>query len=274
MDSLINRLESPWDFVETGKAYWIGYTDDMFSIAQYKTRAIKPLINLINKTDSFKTQIGALFTIHLIGIDSRFAGRFKEKFIDTLARNALISFLNNPKLRQMVLLLIMRDPWPTDIPYLMDCLSNGENESSNILSALQRYNFDSKPLGQKIPDNILTKEIKIITNEPFSRQPIHDMIALKKELENIVIIDSEILMSKEWNIGEQSLNINSVQSEQQSVGTVIEFLTDSVFSYTYFGNRYFYIYQDGIITIFGPKKAKEIWLNWWKEKKDKNINGS
>ena len=45
---LIKRLEKPWKFVETFKAYWIGYTDDMYSIAAYKDNAIKPLTDLID----------------------------------------------------------------------------------------------------------------------------------------------------------------------------------------------------------------------------------
>lgn len=268
LDSLIKRLDSSWKFVETGKAYWIGYTDDMYSIAQYKEIAIKPLINLINKTDSFETQIAGLYTIHLIGIDCKIAGRFIEQFIDTMARNTLITFLNDPKLSSTVLKLLMRDPWPTDIPYLIDCLSYAENDYLNILSALNRYNLDNKPFGQPIPEEILVKEIMISTNEPFTRQPIHDIIALQKEMGNKVKIDDEILKSKEWEIGEQLLNTNIVQTEKHKVGTILEFLSNSVFSYIDFDNRFFYTYLDGKITIYGPTKAREIWLKWWTENKN------
>lgn len=274
LDSLINRLKLPWNFVETGKGYWIGYTDDMFSIAHHKDKAINPLINLIDNTDTLKTKIGALYTLHLIGIDSKIAGRLNEEFNDTLARQALISYLNDNELHQTVLLLLMRDPWPSDIPYFMDYLSIPENEYIMILSALQRYEFDNKPFGQKLSDDVYSMEINIKTNSPHSHNPILYLIALQKKLDGRIFIDNEVVNSKEWMKGEQSLKTADVRTEKQYLGVIIEYLTNTLSSYISFDNRYFYIFKDEIITIYGPEKAREIWLDWWNENNVKNINGS
>ena len=52
ISELINRLNSIWQFLETGKLYWIGYTEDMFSIAARKDAAIQPLLNFIDTSQN------------------------------------------------------------------------------------------------------------------------------------------------------------------------------------------------------------------------------
>jgi hypothetical protein len=200
LNKLIKRLNKPWDWVETGAGYWIGYTDDMFSIAFYKEKAIKPLILFITNTDSLKGKIGGIFTLHLIGINSHVAGRQYEEFKDTLARNALFSFIDNPELHKYVLFLLRRDPWAMDIPYIIHYLSIPDRDYLYALSALRRYQpfYDFLPLWQPIPDSILSKELDIYQESDGYNQKISEMIALKNALKGRVIIDKEILQSKEW----------------------------------------------------------------------------
>jgi hypothetical protein len=269
---LIPRLEKSWDFVETGKAYWIGYTDDMYQIASYRDKAIRPLVKFINSTDSLRGKIGGLYTLHLIGIESTIAGRFIEEFKDTLARKAILSFINNKDLHSRVIYLLMRDPWNLDIPSVMNYLSQPGKEYSFILSALARYKITDSPFGQLIPDTILSKDVKVATNQLYSRQPIHDMVALKKVLGDSLLIDNEILKSKEWLDGLKLLKSNSVKFEYQKLSTLIEFLTNSDFSYSSFENRFFYQYKEGRIFIYGPDKAREIWLNWWSKQITKYVS--
>jgi hypothetical protein len=90
--TLINKLDSNWEFVETGKMYWIGYTDDMYSIAAYKDSAIEPLVEHFQSTKSENGKYGAICTLHLIGIESSIAGRFIEKFKNKNAREALFGW--------------------------------------------------------------------------------------------------------------------------------------------------------------------------------------
>jgi len=75
----------------TGKAYWIGYTDDMYSIAAHNDAAIPPLLELIEQTKNPKAAYGAVLTIHLIGIERTVKGRFYEEFKNKKARAALLS---------------------------------------------------------------------------------------------------------------------------------------------------------------------------------------
>jgi len=267
LKDLILRFEKPWEFVDTGKGYWIGYTKDMYSIANQNHKAINPLVNFIKSTPSLKAKIGGLYTLHLIGIQSHVAGRFLEKFKDTLARKALISFIKDKKLHRTVMGLLKRDPWPMDIPYLIDYLSKPDNNYIYVLSALQRYKIKDHPFGQKIPDSILFKTVRIVTNKPYTRQPI-DMFYLHNTLKDKVIIDKEITNSREWKKELKMNKIGKTQTDEQSVASILESLSNSDFAYCeYDDNRFFYTYENNKITIYGANKAREIWINWWKNKR-------
>lgn len=270
LNELVKRLELPWEFLETGKHYWIGYTKDMFSIARYKDKAILPLTNLIDNSDCLRARVGALYTLHLIGIDSHIVGRFKESFIDTLARNSIIVYLNDIQLHETVLKLLMRDPWSADIPHLMKYLSNPTKEYIGLLSALQRYSPENNPFGQKLPDEISNKTIEVRTNGNYEDFLFLSLISLQSYLGNKVYIDDEILNTKEWKKMLRTIKSDTFQIQNLKVGTIIDFLTNSEFSYSSFVNRFFYIFEQGLIKIYGPIKARKIWLDWW-EKSQKSI---
>ena len=65
----------------------------MFSIASRGEIAIPTLMEFIKNTPSKKGKIGAIYTLHLIGIDRQIVGRFEEKFVKTEARSALLKLL-------------------------------------------------------------------------------------------------------------------------------------------------------------------------------------
>jgi hypothetical protein len=118
----------------------------MYSIAQYKTDAISYLSELTKKTKPIHTRLGALYTLHLIGISSKIAGRHKEEFVDTLARKEILLNLNDPDLHKTVVSLLMRDPWIIDIESFMNYLDTPNVDYTYVLSALKRYKFENKPV--------------------------------------------------------------------------------------------------------------------------------
>jgi hypothetical protein len=89
LDSLIGGLSKNWQFIETGKMYWIGYTEDMYSIAARGDIAIQPLIDVLQNSSNSYAKYGAIYCLHLIGINRTIVGRFTEKFVNTKARAAL-----------------------------------------------------------------------------------------------------------------------------------------------------------------------------------------
>ena len=92
LDSLIGRLSKNWQFIEAGKMYWIGYTEDMYSIAARGDSAIQSLINVLQSSSNSYAKYGAIYCLHLIGINSTIEGRFYEKFVSPKARTALLQF--------------------------------------------------------------------------------------------------------------------------------------------------------------------------------------
>jgi hypothetical protein len=268
LNKLISRLEKPWEFNATGKAYWIGYTNDMYLIAKYKDSAIGLLVDFINKSTNTDAKIGGLYTVHLIGIKSKIAGRFFEKFEDTIARNAIIQYINNDKLHETVIELLMRDPWVSDIPIFINYLSEPNHNYSAILSAMQRYEVKNRPFGQQLNDTLYRKKILIKSIKSYSRNPYYDMIALKKSFRANIYIDTAISNSKEWITSIENINNDLIKTEYQSSGTLLSFLTNSVFSYYRFANNFFYCFEKNKLSIYGPIQARDIWLQWWKENKN------
>ena len=154
---LINKLDSNWEFVETGKAYWIGYTNDMYSIASHSDSAITPLIDHFKSTKSKSGKLGAIYCLHLIGINSKIVGRFTEKFENKKARDALVTLAKNKEYTGIIVSLLGRNPWESDLPVLIELLKEN-NSSMELINALFRYTAipyheNDLPFRQTISEN-------------------------------------------------------------------------------------------------------------------------
>lgn len=263
LNFLIERLKFPLKFVETGKAYWIGYLNLMYSIAYHKEEAIRPLIDFIRRVNSIEAKENAIYTLHLIGIESMISGRYTEEFKNAKARIALLEFLNDNDLHQTVVSLLMRDPWRMDIAYYMDYLGAPHNDYSKVLHALNRfYLLKDGPICQQIPAYF--RKITIKVKEPKSGAFPHlpEFIALKKALGKNVGIDSDLIRSRVWLDCVEKINQGEVSDYTIIVSAVLFHL---VGSYERFDSRYFYsIDKKGKISIYGPLGARRACLNWWK----------
>lgn len=185
LNKLIDKLNDNWQFLETGKAYWIGYTDDMFSIASRGDSAIPALLDFFAKTRNKKGKIGVLFTLHLIGIDRTIVGRFSEEFKNTAARSALLNLLPDSAFTYPIMELLMRDPWKSDIPYLFQILQREENEETcwPIINSLNRYNITDLPVTSYLPDSLLNLSVMLyVENEKTPERDINFNAQIKKAL--------------------------------------------------------------------------------------------
>jgi len=168
LNKLIERLNGNWRFLETGKGYWIGYTEDMFSIASRGNLSIQALTDFFMSTQSKKGKIGAIYTLHLIGIDRQIVGRFHEKFVNPFARAALLKLLSQPEFTYPIMELLMRDPWKSDIPYLFEILKSKVNDEAcwPIINSLNRYKIFNLPISSNLEDSIKNLSIKLkVENE-------------------------------------------------------------------------------------------------------------
>jgi len=266
LNELIKRLEKPWQFVETGKAYWIGYTDDMYLIADYKNDAIRPLVNFIDTAKNIKAREGGLYTLHLIGIDEKVVGRFSENFVNKDARLALLQYLNDNSLHETVVYLLMRDPWLSDIPQLMEYLSKHTGDYSKLLSALQRYDFKGKPIGQNIDPDMVNKEVTVFYPDSQATTTINriaELVSYQKEFVSRFQIDNEIIQSSDWIKSNAELSKIKTKKTDEPFGFSFSFLIRDVFNFCDFQESFFYTFSNHKLTLYGPTKTRQIWLDWW-----------
>jgi len=261
LPELIKKLEKQWDFNETFKAYWIGYTDDMYSIAWYKDKAIERLTDFIDTSRSLHAREGALYTLHLIGINFRVVGRFDEDFENQNARNALLRYLDDKELNETVALLIKRDPWLSDIPKLMAYLSVENRDYSKVLTALQRYNIEGKPLEQNVTDDIFDNKVPVTDGNFSGLHSINMLISFQKAYAPYFTIDQEITETPEWQKAINAQTSEEPKGSTLSLSFVIE--SSSVFSYCDSRQSYDYIFKGHTIEVVGQKKARQTWLDWW-----------
>jgi len=186
LTTLINKLDSNWEFIETGKMYWIGYTDDMYSIAIYKDSAIEPLVEHFHSTKSEKGKYGVIYTLHLIGIESSIAGRFIEEFKNKNARQALLQLATDKKYTGVIVSLLARDPWKTDLPALVELLKR-DNHSIELVNAIFRYTTipykeNDVPFRQSIPQSIDT--FNVLMQDSLMVFQIGTLIKISKQEAN------------------------------------------------------------------------------------------
>lgn len=260
LPELINRLNTHWKLEMTGKAYWIGYTDDMFSIANHGNEAIPLLVTFIDTTHNVKAKEGALYTLHLIGINSTIKGRFLETFENKNARKALLKYIGDNELNTTVIYLLMRDPWLSDVPQLMAYLEQPNRDYSKTLTALRRYNIDAPPLNQTISGTTFQKKVRIRADD-YGIKPLHALVTFQKKFGKKFIIDNEITNSSEWSKSKEELA--SAKHSIKSTSVKDYFMSHGIFSYSLFSNLHDYTFDGDRVTVYGPSKARDIWLNWW-----------
>jgi len=256
---LIKKLAKPWEFTDTEKGYWIGYTDDMYSIARYKNKAIEKLTDFIDTSRSQRAREGALYTLHLIGINFRVVGRFIEDFENQNARNALLKYLDDNELNGTVVSLIKRDPWLSDIPKLMQYLSGTNGDYSKVLVALQRYEFDGKPLEQMITDSIFGKNVSVNDPDFTGLHSINMLISFQKALAPYFIVDKEITESPEWRKAANGPTSEGSVGNKLNFDFVIE--SSRIFSYCESEPSYDYTFKDHHVEVLGQKRpGKYGWI--------------
>ncbi len=260
LSELILRLEGDWIEKFTGKAYWIGYTDDMYSIAAYKEAAVDPLLDFIEKSTTEHARHGAFLTLHLIGIESKIAGRYYEEFTNKKAREALLSLLSLEQYQNEIIGLLIRDPWPSDIPYLFNVIKRNSPYGWKFIKALQRYDLKNAPVHQKIPQDIAVigiSQIKYATSEEYYK---HITDELSKAGGTRFIIETDLLNSEFWK---SNYHEGVIGGDFESI---LHHLTEC--GYIRFGDPIEYYVKNDRVCLCSIKTAKERWIEWYNKNKD------
>jgi hypothetical protein len=270
LNKLINRLNGDWHFLETGKGYWIGYTEDMFSIASRGDVAIQALTNFFINTQSKKGKIGAIYTLHLIGINREIVGRFYEKFINPAARKALLKLLYQPEFTYPIIELLMRDPWKSDVPFLFEILQSDANEEAcwPIVNALNRYKIDL-PITSNLSDSLRDLSIRLkVENEntlendfDFSGQIKEALKKFKSQYPDKINVEEKLFDDDLSKYYKTKLSSNlSISDFLSSLG--IE--RNNPFSYSDIGCKIQYLVDNGKLYFCTIETARQRLINWWK----------
>ncbi|GAA4048316.1 hypothetical protein GCM10022409_38420 [Hymenobacter glaciei] len=282
VDTLIHRLNGKWEFVETGKAYYIGYTDDMYSIAAHGETAIKPLMEFLKSSATPQGKYGVVYTLHLIGINSVVAGRFYEEFTSKKARQALLSLLNSSELSPAVIHLLMRDPWQSDVPNYFTLLAKPSDNSWILVNALKLQNLPGLPIQQErnIPKRISETvfpyprvihrtrlEEKVAAEESKLSSDDEQILGILQAIKSLnrpdIHVENALFHEKKfwgrWSTEFGCKNCIGVGGEVLSIATFLENIDESRIQY--------YLNAEGL-TICTSETARQLLVEWWNAQSD------
>ncbi len=282
LNELIARLEGEWDLAFSGKGYWIGYTDDMFSIANHKEAALAPLMRLLETTNSEHAKYGALFTIHLIGIERRIAGRFYEEFTSEEARNALLTLLYDESLQDHVMSLLVRDPWPSDLPDIMDAMQQCQSDCVFFVNGLFRYRLADIPFWQHLPASAEHIRVYFMADLQGAAPPLllgimseRKSIPSHEHVSNNIVISQATLEPNrrvwEWRYERPADEVLTLLDGRKIVSLLGDLLRipktlSSLVLYSllsFFPFQYFIEGEE--LFLCSPQGAKQRWLDWYTE---------
>jgi len=258
---LIKKLEKPWRLDETGKMYWIGYTDDMYSIAAHNQEAITPLLNLADTTKNIQAKYGVVYTLHLIGINRKIVGRFSENFIDKKARIALLSLLTDKDVGETVMELLLRDPWQSDVPNLFKNIYEAPS-AWYIVSALGHYNLTDYPLNGPVPENIQNLTYDLGNAKNLNEQLYNAIYSIKQSLTPLIDVDDQIFTYKSlWGNDQFGLDGIYYGSNKNTIAKLLHSITS--IEYGIVGSKINYFVKDNKLYLCSPEKSREVILKWW-----------
>jgi hypothetical protein len=276
---LISNLDNQWEFEETGKAYWIGYTELMYTIAHHKKKAIPLLLNHYANTNSRFGKEGVISTLHLIGIQSTIAGRFIEKFIDTSARKALLSLFLFNQDNEALATLLWRDPWQSDIVFYKENLSKIKFPPS-VNNLFARYNLPNAPINPVLPTSkydtvhfyYQSKDSTLFIGSLINNCDSQKLVKYENEKYDCCLGKYRCfdLNEKNYNFFENKLKSYSFFESEKS-NNYLENLLEKYcrnshrkdpFTYIHINNPLYYTTQDNKIIIVEPNIVTEFWMDF------------
>ncbi len=272
LNKLIFRLKVDNKLYETNKGYLIGFNDLMFSIAIHSTKAIQPLLNFIDTTESIDAKMGAIYTLYLIGIDCKVEWQYDD-CVNVHAREALLKLLaKEDGLQEEIMLLLIRDPRERDVPRLFNILDSLKSDCWPITNGLLRYDLKNIPVKQNIPDSlnsmriIIPEQMKSTQNELF----IEIFLKFAQKYRDFICVEDTLYHYDFYNLY-YGIDDNEVY---------IRYLTNNKLwvGHGMIGTNYNYYYSDGKIHFCSASTSKKRWLDWWDSQsiayKDSLANGN
>lgn len=264
-NALENLAANP-DGDETGKGYLIGYSSQMLSVGARGEAAIPFLLDFIKQATDPKVRHAGLLALHLVGIECVVSGRFSEDFKNRKAREAMWELMKIENLTDSVTGLLKRDPWPADVPAIMDALATVKDDCPRTLNALLRYPLAKRPvdLGGGSGMGVRFTIPKQYTDRDFVRLAIDGIKAnssIRVEVEDGVL----------EQISDSGLMGNPAPTKWE--GTLDKLLSEikdlsPTFDYVQSGRTVYYQIDTSdekgpVLHFLTAASAKKRWLEWW-----------
>jgi len=260
----------------------------MFSIAAHAEGAISNVCDFISSTETDKARHGGILCLHLIGIESRIVGRFTENFTSRRAREALYGFLRVSDLRDQVLSLLVRDPWPDDVSHIFDLLEDcPDTNCTPLVNALFRYKLKGIPFGGTLSHR--TRSARVFLVDQAGRHTIGDLYVLTRErpdeppdrINALNKADQQIIIQwgEEHEDGEDEgrtvWKFRKPNEAQEALAQVVPNLDvhdvvynalmdedDHTFRFCELSDPFNFRVKGSDIFILSPPAAKALWIEW------------
>jgi len=281
LDQLVGDLARHTRLRETGKGYWIGYNEHMFSIANRGDAAIPLLVRFAREHPEREARHAAALTLNLIGTESAVTGRFSETFTNRKAREALWELLSVEGLTDDVAMLLKRDPWPADLPAYFRAFQAVQDDCPVALNALDRYPIPHRPVDDLEEFGQEQSTIKFLVPKEYtiSQYARLALEAIGRKFPGKVVVEERLY--KDLETGDTSRYENPTQTPVtiKLEALLVDRLKDlsPVFDYCASGHAlYYYGENQPGAALYSAKlffcsahTAKQRWLEWWKQTGEK-----
>ncbi|MBC8127896.1 MAG: sel1 repeat family protein [Gloeobacteraceae cyanobacterium ES-bin-144] len=263
-EALKNLAANP-DEIQTGKGYWIGFNPQMLSVGARGEAAIPFLLDFIKQASDPKVRYAGLLALHLVGIECVADLRFGENFKNRKAREAMWELMKIEGLTDEVSMLLKRDPWPADVPAIMEALAVVKDDCPRTLNALLRYPLAKRPV-----------------DTGFNGMGVSFTIPKQYTVRDFVRLAIEGIKANSWvrvEVEDGMLEQIPVHGYRQSreptkwEGTLDKLLAEikdltPVFDFDNPGREvYYYLETSGedksVLHFLTAASAKKRWLEWW-----------
>ena len=233
----------------------------------------------------------AVYCLHLIGINSTIVGRISEEFLNTQARDALLSIVGIEELTSEVVSLLARDPWESDLPTLRKTLREGSS-NLNLINALFQYEKQGFNFREDIPEDadsisVFLKDStghiligKLVTVYDESKEQNRrkgnrinrrgDVIVQSGSQRRVMrkfIADPQAfqLLQSHFGCQEERFHISKCTELNDLIEDLIRLSKDKLCALCYgdFDDRYFHFVDQNGITICTADQARIRWLEYF-----------
>ena len=239
-------------------------------------------------------EAATVLKVHPRTIERRIAGRYFEQFKSKNVRNEFYGLMDDPTLRDEIVLLLVRDPWQADVPRLLNLLEITEDDHCTALvNALFRYKLNNSQFGGKLPEDakhaVVLLVLKDVVHElgnlyVFTRETPAERGKLKpsnqkgKRINELLDLDNQVIIQRRegglrvvWKFNDVMVALEKFHQFgyhldlHHVVSEALRGAIDQNERYCDLGDSLNYNIEKINVYLISPAAAKSRWLKWWQD---------